>query len=206
MAKKYIIRTVNTGGSEIVDIFNGASAISLSNGNGVNVLSSSITDHVGTASMSEASAGYEGFNIALQNLTSGKSYKLYFTFQVTSGQWFSNMQYRFGYMVSSSNRSDYSIYTNWNENLPRDLDAHSYTVDFTASAPTMYLSFNVCGFSDSVTNFFTISGLKVESGGIGDAEIAVDKYVNNVFDSTFSMNSQTWSDVWKNFFECSKTN
>lgn len=199
MAKKYIIRTVNTGGAEIVDIFNEASAISLAYSNGVNVISSSITDHIGTTSMSEASAGYEGFNIALQNLTIGNSYKLYFTFQVTSGQWFANMQYRFGYMISDTNRTDYSNYTQWNENLTRDLAEHSYVVDFTATAATMYLSFNICGFSDSVTNYFTISGLKVESGGVGNAEIAVDKYVDNVFDSTFSMISQTWSDTWKNF-------
>lgn len=199
MARKYIIRTVNTGGAEIIDIFNGASAISLAYGNGVNVISSSITDHVGSASMSEASAGYEGFNVALQNLTIGNSYKLYFTFQVTSGQWFPNMQYRFGYMISDTNRSDYSNYTQWNENLTRDLTEHSYVVDFTATAATMYLSFNICGFSDSVTNYFTISGLKVEGGGVGNAEIAVDKYVDNVLDSTFNMISQTWSDTWKNF-------
>lgn len=149
------------GGGEIVDIFNGASTVSLASYNGITLISSSVTDSVGTASMSEWSNGYEGFNIALQNLVLGKTYTLNFKFQVTSGQWFSNLQYRFGYMITATNRSDYSNYTQWGENLDRDLLEHSHSVEFVATATTMYLSFNLCGFSDSVTNYYTISELCV---------------------------------------------
>lgn len=149
------------GYTELVDIFNGGSAVTLTSPNGVTVDTSSVTDFIGSATLSESSAGYEGFNIALQNLVVDEDYQLRFTFQCTSASWFNNYQYRFGYLLVDSVKSNYNNYQQWSENLPRDLLSHSYIVEFKATATTMYLSFNVCGFSDSVTNYFTISDLKV---------------------------------------------
>lgn len=149
------------GYTELVDIFNGGSAVALTSPNGVTVDTSSVTDFVGTATLTESSAGYEGFNIALQNLVIGENYQLRFTFQCTSASWFTNYQYKFGYLLVDNVKSNYNNYQQWSENLPRDLLSHPYIIEFQATATTMYLSFNVCGFSDSGTNYFTISDLKV---------------------------------------------
>lgn len=144
----------------IEDIFDGSSTISLLGGNGITLESSSVTGKIGTLSAYEYSAGYEGFNIALQNLTVGQTYKLEFDFQFTSAQFIGN-NYRCAYLISATQKTNYTDYTQWTENLPRDLVKHHHSVQFTASATTMYVAFNLCGCSDNVNNYFTINNIYV---------------------------------------------
>ena len=140
------------------DIFDGNSTITLLGTNGITTVSSSVTNGVGTLSAYEYSAGHEGFNIALENLTIGHTYNLDFDFQFTSAQ-FIGTDYRCAYIISQNVKSDYDNYTSWTENLPRDLANHHHSVSFTATATTMHIAFNLDGCSDSVNNYFTMSNI-----------------------------------------------
>lgn len=144
----------------VEDIFDGGSSISLLGTNGITLQESSVSEKVGTLSAYEYSAGFEGFNIALKNLTVGHTYKLEFDFQFTSAQFIGN-DYRCAYLISATQKTNYSDYTQWVENLSRDLAKHHHSVQFTASATTMYVAFNLCGCSDSVNNYFTMSDIYV---------------------------------------------
>lgn len=150
-----------------IDIFNNASAITLLNINGINLVNSSINaNYVGNLEAYEASAGYEGFNIALYNLTVGDSYTLNFDFQFTSAQFFVD-NYRTGYMITNTAKYDYDNWTSWTEdNIDRDLILHNHSITFTATATTMYIAFNLCGCSDNVQNYFTITNLYCESNSV----------------------------------------
>lgn len=187
------ISQISGGGQsgELADIFDGASTISLSAVNGITLISSSVADRIGTASLSEASSGFEGFNIALKNLQPGINYDLSFKFHVTSGTWFTNPVYRFGYMITNINRDDYNNYNSWPENLTRDLEEHEYNINFIAGATTMYLSFNICGFADGITNYFTIKDLQVRRLGSQFIKLTASDIVQPISFSSLTIGSFT---------------
>ncbi|MBQ9383557.1 MAG: hypothetical protein IJT87_04920 [Ruminiclostridium sp.] len=159
-AGQLITGTGSGGGGGYVNIFPSVCMISASNG--VTVLANSSSDNVGSLSLREAQAGYEGFNIALPGLTVGTIYAVNFDFQYTDAEWFANMQYRSGVNVWDTNYAAYTDYTHWTENLDRDLNKHNHRITFTATETTMYLSFNVCGLADGRINYFEITDLFVE--------------------------------------------
>lgn len=144
----------------VEDIFDGDSTITLLGSNGVTLQESAVSGNVGTLKAYEYSAGHEGFNIALKNLTVGNTYKLEFDFQFTSAQ-FIGTDYRCAYLISATQNTNYSDYGQWTENIPRDLLKHHHSVSFTASSTTMYVAFNLDGCSDSVNNYFTMSDIYV---------------------------------------------
>ena len=155
----------------LVDIFDGASTITPSNTVGVTVSTSSVNNFVGAINGSEWSDGYEGFNIPLKNLVVGKQYRLNFDFQFSNTDWFVG-QYVTGYILSSTNITDYENYTNWTTNLDQDLLKHNHIETFVATATTMYLCFNLCGCSDGQTNYWDISDLSVVSlSGVGEVTV-----------------------------------
>jgi len=111
----------------------------------------------------EYSAGYEGMNVVMRDLTIGQEYDVTFDFQSTDAGFFSG-QYTIGYKVSATSVSSYptgstpdSSYTAFT----RDLTVNTCSTRFTATASTMYIIFAFVGYSDSRTNYFTISKLKV---------------------------------------------
>ena len=145
--------------SPYINIFN---SVLISASNGITVLTNSSVNNVGSLSLREAPAGYEGFNVALPGLTVGASYVVNFDFQYTDAEWFANLQYRSGVNVWDTNYAAYTDYTHWTENLDRDLNKHNHRITFTATETTMYLSFNVCGLTDGRINYFEITDLFVE--------------------------------------------
>lgn len=149
----YMVRSVE-------DIFDGGSTITLTDANGVTLQESAVSGNVGTLKAYEYSAGHEGFNIALKNLTVGNTYKLEFDFQFTSAQ-FIGTDYRCAYLISATQKTNYSDYGQWTENIPRNLQKHHHSVEFTATVTTMYVAFNLDGCSDSVNNYFTMSNIYV---------------------------------------------
>lgn len=151
-----ITGTYQGGGGS--DIFTGVVISAL---NGVYPITNSVVNNVGSLSASESSAGFEGFNIALPNLTVGTTYTINFDFQYTDAEWMGS--YRSGVKIRDTNYSDFTNWTDWTENIDRDLLKHNHQMTFTATAATMYLSFNVCGLSDARTNYFEISDLYVEA-------------------------------------------
>ncbi len=144
------------GGGGGTDIFTG---VVISAAKGVSPITNSVENGIGSFSASESSAGYEGFNIALPNLTVGTSYTINFDFQYTDAAWFEG--YRSGVRILGANYVDYEHWEDWPENIDRDLLKHNHQMTFTATAATMYLSFNVCGLSDARTNYFEITDFYV---------------------------------------------
>ena len=128
---------------------------------GVYPITNSVENGVGSFSASELQANYEGFNIALQNLTVGTSYTVNFDFQYTDAAWYAD-NYRSGFNVWNTNRSNYQNWTDWTENIDRDLLKHNHQMTFTATATTMYVSFNVCALSDTRLNYFEITDFYVQ--------------------------------------------
>lgn len=156
-----VVVNVQPTGNDYIDIFDESTTISFSASNGCTVRGSFVDDKVGTVVGSETSNGYEGFNIALKNLESGKTYKLNFNFSFIDSEFFS--AYKTGYDIFATNRSDYDNYSSaWTNLLTRDNSSHNYQKQFSATATTMYLSFNVCGLADYGTNFFIISNMFVQ--------------------------------------------
>ena len=145
------------GGGGGTDIFTGVIISALA---GVYPITNSADNGVGSFSASELQAGFEGFNIALSNLTVGTSYTINFDFQYTSASW-QGTDYRSGVRIQDTNYSRYDYWAEWPENIDRDLLKHNHQITFTATATTMYLSFNVCALSDSSTNYFEITNLYI---------------------------------------------
>lgn len=196
--KLYMVTDYGSSGlkpAEFVDIFNGASTITATQTAGVTLLNSSIINNIGEVDGSEWSAGYEGFNIALTNLVIGDNYILNFDFKFRSADWFSGGQYRTGYALFVTDKHDYNNYTDWAENLPRDTASHGHRQQFTATATTMYLSFNLCGCADYLTNFWSISNFYVEKIGSGKHYTTTEELVGTwidgsaVYQKTYQYNS-----------------
>lgn len=186
-SRKILASLLGGGGgtSTKVDIFDGASTITPTHSVGITVSTSSVSDMTGAISGSEWSDGYEGFNIALKNLTVGEGYMINFNFQFSNTAFFEGM-YRVGYLLNSSNRTDYDDYTKWEDNLDRDLVSHRHKVSFVASASTMYLCFNLCGCSDGQTNYWSISDfyVKTASGGSSDNYSTTEQEVGTWIDGS----------------------
>lgn len=138
----------------------GASTITLYASNGISVNSSSISAD-GTANMefNEFSAGYEGFTIEL-NVTAGNLYLIEFEYQNVDCQYFGT-SYVLGYSLSDSAQTDYSRYTDWDNNIERNSTLQHFKVPIIATGNKLYLNVNVCVYSDSRTNNAAITNLKV---------------------------------------------
>ena len=154
------------GGSGILpphlDIFSHVITPIISVARGVSILSGEIQNNACNLSFSEYSAGFEGFNIQIPTLTIGKSYIINFDFQFTQAIWFAASSYRTGVKVFDTNYDSYNDTANWPENIDRDLLKHNHQITFTATAETMYLSFNLCGCADAATNYFEITDFYVQ--------------------------------------------
>lgn len=148
------------GGFEQVNPFGEATTLTLYNANGVSVTTSTI-DSAGTLNFtaSEGQAGYEGFVIDL-NVTSGHKYLLLFDMQVDSSSQWAGTQYRFGFALQNTADIDYSA-QKVPENIPRDYVKNFLAAGLVATGSKMYVNFNVCGFSDAVTNAFSITDFKL---------------------------------------------
>ena len=131
---------------------------------GVDYISGEVENNAVNMSLVEYQANYEGFNIEIPDLVVGSSYLINFDFQFTSANWFPSAQYRTGVNVWDTNNSIYSNWQQWTENIDRDLNKHNHQITFTATAETMYLSFNLCGCSDGSQNYFDITNFYVETG------------------------------------------
>ena len=149
------------GGLTQVNPFGSASTITPYNANGITVESSSVDgDGTGAISVSEASAGYEGFVIEL-NVTAGKTYLLEFDLQVDDTAVFNGTLYRFGYLFDNNPIIDYGNIDKIPENMARDFLKHHYAGAIVATGSKAYVNFNVCGFSDATTNPFSITDFKL---------------------------------------------
>lgn len=155
------------GGSHIVpphmDIYTTTFSPVISAQNGIFLASGALVNNAGDFSFAEIQAGFEGINFELSGLTAGESYIVNFDFQFLENRcWFAGTSYRTGVNVFPTNKSDYDIYGGWTENLDRDYSVHNHRITFTAASDKMYLSFNLCGLSDSYTNYFEIKNLYIE--------------------------------------------
>lgn len=147
-----------------IDIFNRASTITPSGSNGVSKIYSKVESNTGIISCIEYQAGYEGMNIALNNLEVGHTYTVNFDLAFVECAYWDAPTYRCGYAVLDTNDTYYENWENgpWSENLTRDSSEHHYSSTFTATSTTMYLSFNLCGLSDYQTNSFYINNIYVD--------------------------------------------
>jgi len=133
-----------------------------SNENGITWAERTISNNRGTLKGTEYSAGFEGFNVALSNLTAGKQYILVFSWRTMSGAYFTG-EWMYGYKISSSAISNYDVryqVSGWEE-MTRDLAKHTYALLFTPSSTTAYLVFAIPGYSDEVDNTFEVTDLMV---------------------------------------------
>ena len=156
------IGAIETGGGLTqVNPFESATTLTPYNANGVTITNSEI-DEDGTLNFdaSEASAGYEGFVIELDT-TAGKTYFVEFDLQVDDTATFNGTSYRFGYLVSNAAFTNYSIYDGIPENMARDFLEHHYAAGLVATGTKAYVNFNMCGFSDSTTNLFSVTNFKM---------------------------------------------
>ena len=171
---------------------------------GVELLSTEIKTNAIDLSLKEFSADFEGFDIAINNLTIGLNYSAVFDFQFTDAQWFPSGQYMTGVTIRDTKPDIYNRYYyeanwyTWNSlpegcshyisdfnsetgefeepylwtsesnssgnspgNIARDTIKHRHRLTFTATATAMYLSFNLCGCSDSYTNLFELTNFYV---------------------------------------------
>ena len=132
------------------------------NENGITWTSRKITGNRGFLKGTETAAGFEGFNIQLNNLTANKQYLLVFTWQTLEGEYFTR-EWMFGYKFSNSAVTTYDVPYNtagWTE-MTRDRNAHTYMLQVTPSGTTAYLVFAVPGFSDDTTNSFELTNVMV---------------------------------------------
>jgi hypothetical protein len=149
------------GGKTQINPFpSGASTITFYHSNGVTITTSTIAaDGTGSVSFSESSAGYEGFVIEL-NVDPGYTYEIEFDYQNVNCEYFVN-QYMLGYLLESTPRTDYSRYTEWQNNIERISTIQHFKTASFAIGTKLYLNFNVCGYSDSRTNYAALTNLKV---------------------------------------------
>ncbi len=138
----------------------GASAITFYNANGVTISSSSITDGVGSLTATEAQAGYEGFVIEL-NVTPGKLHVVSFDYQNIDCEYWTNPTYMLGWTLDNSAKTDYQNIELWSNNIERNATSQHFEATITPSGNKVYLNFNVCGYSDSRSNTFSLSNLTV---------------------------------------------
>lgn len=149
------------GGKTQINPFpSGASTITFYHSNGVTIITSTIAaDGTGSLSFSEVSAGYEGFVIEL-NVEPGYTYEVEFDYQNVDCEYFVN-QYMLGYILESNPRTDYSRYTEWQNNIERIATLQHFTAAAFSTGTKLYLNFNVCGYSDGRTNYAALTNLKV---------------------------------------------
>lgn len=132
------------------------------NENGITFSERSVASNRGTIKGTEYSAGFEGFNVKFEGLTSGKTYVCVFSWETKSGAYFSGT-WMYGYKVSDSPVSSYDVrhgVSGWADMI-RDLSKHSYAIVFTASGTSAYLVFAIPGYSDDVNNVFELTELMV---------------------------------------------
>ena len=156
------IGNIETGGGLTqINPFGEAQILTPDNANGVTVVASTI-DSEGTlnASFSESQAGYEGFIIEF-NATSGKNYFIEFDIEVSDTSLFNSTNYCFGYTFENAANSRYDDWGGFPNNMARDFNKNKYISACRATGSKLYLNVNVCGFSDSTTNAFDITDLKV---------------------------------------------
>lgn len=149
------------GGKTQINPFpSGASTITFYHSNGVTITTSTIAaDGTGSLSFTEVSAGYEGFVIEL-NVESGYTYEIEFDYQNVNCEYFVN-QYMLGYILESTPRTDYSRYTEWQNNIERIATLQHFKAAAFSTGTKLYLNFNVCGYSDGRTNYAALTNLKV---------------------------------------------
>lgn len=183
-APKYITKTITQNGtydpgddnaqaysSVVVNVSGGGGggehlappSVEISYAVGVNINSNVISTIGADISGYEYSASYEGMNVTMYDLTAGQEYDVSFDFQSTDAGFFSD-QYTIGYKVSATRVSSYPTSSTPDSSyiaFTRDLTVNTCSTRFTATASTMYIIFAFVGYSDSRTNYFTISKLKV---------------------------------------------
>lgn len=172
--------TVNVsggGGVEGTQINPWPSGVQLAYSNGVSIESQAV-DPSGTATVSfrEHPGAFEFFCIALGELDKNGTYLLEFDYQTTAGEFFPGGAWNLGFDVSktalSSQPSNASRALAYPNNIVRDMVKRHYKMYFrarnasdSATPPTgtqnMYANFNVWGYSDEITNYFTISNLRL---------------------------------------------
>jgi hypothetical protein len=210
-----VVVNVSGGGGGFVDVDVFASPVVFSHSLGVTIEDQSRSGYAVTLDVKEVSSGYEGFNIPITGLTVGDMYKLQFTFQLTSGGYFSDNQYQLGFLVSGTQNTNYQA-SSWGNNVtPRDMDPHTFSTYFNATATTMYFSMALSGLSDSSTNYFTLSDLSVkhitDTGGgaknilsgstmptASDGEDGDVYLLHNVSDGTITASYLKKSGAWIN--------
>ena len=130
-------------------------------------------DDVGTVGLMVNNGGETGINFALDNLTVGKNYDVFFNFdcqdEVTypasiapfpAGAW--------GFVVEPRQRTDYLNYAAWPENIKRDTHKQACKVTFTATASTMYLAFNLSAVNGATNNMLISNLFVLENKGQGE--------------------------------------
>lgn len=146
-------------------IFNNGN-VTILNQNGINVTSSLVTSQGAIIDAYEYSAGYEGFNIRLDNLTPGQQFTITFTFQTISGGFITSSDWVFGFKIFNSPVTSYPTSSQASSGysaLIEDYDEHDYSISFTPSGSTAYLVFAMPDYSDSSQNVFRISNLQANA-------------------------------------------
>ena len=133
----------------------------ITNANGVYFIQGELENNAVNLRFKEQQANFEGINIGIPDLTIGSTYLINFDFQFTDAHWFNIGNYRTGVTTWNNDYAAYNDYTAWPENIDRDLLKHNHQITFTATAETMYLSFNLCGCSDSYINYFEMTDFYV---------------------------------------------
>lgn len=152
-----------------INVFNN-DEISILNQVGVTLTDSSVVDGVGQIDAYEYSAGYEGFNIRLDNLLEGQPNQIQFTFQTISGQYHSG-SYTFGFKIFDNPVTSYPTGTQQDSGyqaLIQDFDPHNYIITFIPQTSTAYLVFALPDYADSGQNVFKISNLKCRFSYVDD--------------------------------------
>ena len=174
---------------------NGGSTFAFSHSNGITIEDQSFSDNKLNLHCSETSSGFEGFTIALQNLTIDDSYTVTFDFNSIGYYYTSDYDHLFGFTISDSPVLDYeNSYDSSYTSLNKTEDFVSYSKSFTATASTMYMIFNVAGYSDSITNSFHINNLSVWE----ETSTPVAKYIR--FAIKYNDNSLLKTDTLKGGF------
>ena len=174
---------------------NGGSTFAFSHSNGITIEDQSFSDNKLNLHCSEASSGFEGFTIALQNLTVDENYTITFDFNSIGYYYTSDYDHLFGFTISDSPVLDYeNSYDSSYTSLNKTEDFVNYSKSFTATSSTMYMIFNVAGYSDSITNSFHINNLSVWE----ETSAPVAKYIR--FAIKYSDNSLLKTDTLKGGF------